>query len=159
MLILAANHTSTVLFILGYHSTLPTAPHFPAPLIPSVFHFWSLWPGFLVPYACQTNLSGGHVTKAVATGCIGSTLDCPAARGICPHICLTVDGKGTDPRRSSPLNALALLSMTPQQDSNPAFHATASTEMWRKLPPNAPENNQFLYLPKLSGYFGVFHKL
>lgn len=44
------------------------------------------------------------------TGCSGSSLFCPSAPGICPRICFTVDGQGTDPRRASPLNALALMS-------------------------------------------------
>lgn len=70
----------------------------------------------------------GHVTNAFATGCIGSNLDCPSACGICLHICLTVDGKGTDPRRTSPLNALALMSIILQHDSNAAIRTTARTE-------------------------------
>lgn len=70
----------------------------------------------------------GHVTKAFATGCIGSNLDCPSARGICVHICLTVDGEETDPRRISPLNALELMSIILQEDSDAAFHTTARNE-------------------------------
>lgn len=54
------------------------------------------------------------------TGCSGSSLGCPSAPGICPHICFTVDGQGTDPRRASPLTALALMSRTEicQQNAN-----------------------------------------
>lgn len=92
----------------------------------------------------------------IRTGCIGSNLNCPSACGICLHICLTVDGKGTDPRRACPLNALALMSIILQHDSDAAFHTTARTERLRKLLLKAPDNNQFLYFKKLPGRFGVF---
>lgn len=38
------------------------------------------------------------------TGC--SSRGCPSAPGICPHICLTADSPGTDPRRGSPLKKI-----------------------------------------------------
>lgn len=96
-------------------------------------NFLSIW--LLEPLArflgvlCMLNQPAcGHVTNAFATGCIGSNRDCPSACGICPHICVTVDGKGTDPRRASPLNALALMSIILQHDGEAVFHTTVRTE-------------------------------
>lgn len=102
VLVLAAKHPSKVMFSLGCRSRPATClwryrPH--------ILNIWLLeqlsW--FLGVLGKSDQPACGHVTEAVATGCIGSNLDCTSAHDICPHICLTVDDKGTDPRRTSPL--------------------------------------------------------
>lgn len=111
----------------------------------------------------------GHVTEAFATGCIGSNLGCPSARDICPHICLTVDGKGTDPRRTSPLTTTNYFPMMQRlswlcerlikggqyffdwdvtgEQRSPLQTQVASYRITRL------RNNQFLYFQKLSFSF------
>lgn len=135
MLTLATKHTSKVMFLLGCHSTPTTciSPQFS--YSPNTLSIWLLEPlAWFLGVLCMSDQPAcGHVTNAFATGCIGSNLDCPSARGICPHICLTVDGKGTDPRRTSPLNALALMSIILLHDGDTAFHTTARTEKLCKL--------------------------